>query len=229
MFISTVMRVYEDNLEEVLEQLKRKRFGKTKFVFYDEEIYIDIIQLPMVKRAWMNNLIINNLIYNFEDISSLSFSYEVISIKNKKCKIILYCINSKKNILYESLNTKHKVVGVYLIQHCYHYFVRKILKVKDFILVFDSKKRTYLNYSCQGVLKKSFIYNRNDEETVDIIDTINKIFLDDYLNKDIQTPPILIINYEKIDLLMKALGDSNIRNMGRIDENTIIKKYVGVF
>lgn len=229
MFISTVMKIYEDNIELVIEKLKEKKSRKIKFVFYDEDIYIDTIYIPPVKKAWMDNMIRNNLIYNFDDIGKLSYSYELIKKKNNKYKIILYCINSKKNILYKSINDKHKVVGVYLIQHCYHYFVKETLKVKDFILVFDSKKYTYINYSCQGFLENSLIYNSYEVEIAVIVESLNKILLDEGPTQESKAPPIIMLNYEKVDLLMGLMNNCSLKNMGIVNENKIIRKYVGVF
>ncbi|NLZ47354.1 MAG: hypothetical protein GX895_00960 [Clostridiales bacterium] len=229
MVISKIIKVHEDNIDSVIDKLKEIKRGKIKFIFYDEDIYIDRIYIPPVKKAWMDNLISNNLIYNFEDIRKLAFSYEIISKKNSKYKIILYCINSKKNILYKSIKDKHKIVGVYLIQHCYHYYVKENLKVKDYILVFDSKKYTYIIYSKQGFLQNSLLYNRDEVEISVVVDSINKILSDHCLTKEGKILPIIMLNYEKTDLLMELLNDYCFKNMGTVNENKIIRKYVGVF
>ena len=226
MFISEVIKLYEDNIQEIIEALKKKSLKKLKFIFYEEDIYIDTIYIPKVKRAWLDNVITHNLVCSFEDISNLSFSYEIISKKNKKYKIMLYCINSKKNILYNSISSRQQVVGVYLIQHCYHYFVKKALKVKNFILVFDSNNYTYIISSSEGFLKNSLLYNRKEMPV--IIESLNKM-LNDFNNKGEQVPIIITLNYEKANLLMEGLSNYCFKNMGTVNESKIIRKYTGVF
>jgi hypothetical protein len=228
MFISKVMKVYDDNIELVIEKLKTTGPGKIKFIFYDEDIYIDTLSIPVVKKAWIHNIINNKLIYNFDDIGKFSFSYEILTKKENKYLIVLYCINSRKNILYKSLEPKHKVVGVFLIQHCYHYFVKELVKVKDFILVFNSKKYTYVIFSYNGFLKKNIIFKNGEVEIGEILDCINEILSNEDNDGTVKNTPIIMINYEKVDLLMKMLSDCSFRNMGTVDENRIIRKYVGV-
>ncbi|WP_139904263.1 hypothetical protein [Clostridium thermarum] len=228
MSFKKVIKIYNSNIETIKSELGKRCRGSFVFIYYEEDIYIDTLYIPATKTKWLSKMIKNHMIYNFDDISKLCYSYNILSKSSNKYKIRLYCINSKKEQLFEALNKGAKVKGVYLIQFCYLYYVEKILKKSEFVLIFTSGEFTYLVFYAGGGVESSSIFKFADNGSGNLLDIIKKcIGCGDKITTDINFP-IVFLNYHSKGHIECLAEHFSVKDLGKISEDKIIKKYIGV-
>lgn len=231
MFRKKILCIFGQNEELIKRELNSLQWGSIKVVFFQEDIYIDTLCIPMVKSRWINNMIKNHLLYNFDEIEKLCYSYDVVSKSSKKLCIRLYCINARNSFIFEELKKSVRITGIYLIQFCYLNFVQKQLGLKDFILVFSSRGSIYVEFFSNGSLLVNYCFKEGAEENYEFI---NEKIIDEFIScyKQLSSEKAALIALNLIEQgLLKILSDyfqtSKVVNLGYISEEKIIKKYVG--
>jgi hypothetical protein len=228
MIFKRLIKVYNNNTETIKAEIRNIHRGSVIFIYYEEDIYIDTLLIPATKSKWLNKMIKNNMIYNFDDISKLCYSYDILSKSSNKYNVRLYCINSKKEQLFEALNKGTRVRGVYLIQFCYIYYVEKLLKVKEFILIFNTGEFTYLVFYAGGTVDNSSILKVGDAGITTLVEAIKSI-LRNRKNQVTEIKfPIILINYSIKGHREELSEHFLVKDLGEICEDKIIKKYIGV-
>jgi hypothetical protein len=227
MFLKKIVKVYDNNIDGVKSEIANLQRCSVNFVFYQEDIYIDTLFIPAAKKKWISKLVKNSLIFNFEDIGKLCYSYDIAYKSANKFCIRLYCINSKKNLLFEALNKGVRVVGVYLIQFCYCYYVQRYHKQKEFLLIFNSKGFTYIIFCLGGSLKSSSLFKSTQESFKTILDVIEENIkgIDGKCYGD--TLPIVFMNYEIKSHIESLSQYFPVKDLGSVSEEKVVKKYIG--
>ena len=229
MFSRKIIKVYDSNTDITKAKLAKLRSCSLNLIFYCEDIYIDRLFIPAVKKKWVGQMIKNNLIINFDDIGKLCYSYDILHKSANKYCISLYCINSKKYQLFDVLNNKVRVTGVYLIQFCYLFYIHRHLKLKNFLLVFNTNSYTYILSSLEGALiycnmvishqlALNYIINNIETTMKDIKDRLNTT----------DAIPVLFINYESKNNVKEISQLYQVKDLGNVSEDKLIRKYIGV-
>ena len=228
MFYRKIIKVYDNNVDIVKSNSSQYHRCSLKLIFYCEDIYIDRIYIPAVKKKWIGQMIKNNLIANFDDIGKLCYSYDITHKSANKYCISLYCINSKKNQLFDVANNKFRVEGVYLIQFCYLYYIQRQIKFKDFLLIFNAQNYTYILLSVEGTLESSSVVKSDQLTLNNTIDAIEMNLKNIKENKAGNTIPVLFVNYQFKDYVNVISQLYYVKDVGNVNEDKLIRKYTGV-
>ncbi|MDP4087766.1 MAG: hypothetical protein Q8930_00695, partial [Bacillota bacterium] len=139
-----------------------------------------------------------------------------------------FCINSERNELFHHMVGRSRISSVYLIQFCYIHYVFSMLRRRDYILIFSTNDFTYILFCLDATLHKSFLLENEVAKYSNISTKIESIFKDAAADTGIRKIPVVFINFEFKDIIEKLSYSYYVYDVGRIDEDKIIKKYIGV-
>lgn len=227
MLRKNVIKVHKGSFKQVKEEFQSMPNRSVCLVLYEEEIYIDNIVIPAAKGKWIEGIIQNNMIYNFEEIDKLSYSYEISKLKNGMLNVRIFCINSESSELFHHVVGKGRVTSVYLIQFCYVCYSFKKLRIAKYILIFSSHDYTYLLLCNKATLIKSYVFESSRATFSKINSLIESLLADKNLGGSYERVPVLFINFEFRDIIERLSYKYAIYDLARRDESKIIKKYIG--
>lgn len=222
---NSVLKVHKNNLETVKKNFSRKQSRAIAAILYEEEIYIENIDIPKAKRKWIKRLVENNLTYNFEDIDKLAYSYEIINKRkgNKSARIL--CVNSDVNEFIQHSVKGMGVKAIYLIQFCYSYFAYLTCKADNFILIFNSGSYIYILFCEKRSIIKCEIMEINKADFGEINSTIQTMLKTEDIYTACDEMPLVLINFREDHIIEKLKTHYNLYSIVEKEESKIINKY----
>lgn len=153
----------ENNIIKIVNMEKRKLY----LILEGERVYAKFITLPRINnKNKINEIIKNELIYEFNDIHNILYSYDILKKNKTNMESIIFCINIGNNKILKKCMTQCKnIAGIYSIQFSVLNLYREYIKEKNYIFLFKHKKYTYIIlYSENNLICSNFIYEGENED-----------------------------------------------------------------
>ena len=153
----------ENNIIKIVNMEKRKLY----LILEGERVYAKFITLPRINnKNKINEIIKNELIYEFNDIHNILYSYDILKKNKTNMESIIFCINIGNNKILKKCMTQCKnISGIYSIQFSVLNLYREYIKEKNYIFLFKHKKYTYIIlYSENNLIYSNFIYEGEKED-----------------------------------------------------------------
>ncbi|EPY2275429.1 hypothetical protein ACXAT3_000107 [Clostridium sporogenes] len=153
----------ENNIIKIVNMEKRKLY----LILEGERVYAKFITLPRINnKNKINEIIKNELIYEFNDIDNILYSYDILKKNKTNMESIIFCINIGNNkILKKCMGQCKNIAGIYSIQFSVLNLYREYIKEKNYIFLFKHKKYTYIIlYSENNLIYSNFIYEGEKED-----------------------------------------------------------------
>lgn len=126
------------------DKIKEELYQDNIYMLYEgEEFYIKYIKLPKVRHYYIDTIIKNELTYIFKDITPFTYTYEIFRKDKKYIDILVFCINSEKNIIFNSIEQSCRVKGIFLIQLSYFQYIRKTTNCIKCIIILEYNNILY--------------------------------------------------------------------------------------
>ncbi len=154
--------IIESNIIKIVNMKRRRLY----LILEGERVYAKFITLPRINtRSKINEIIRNELIYEFSDIHNILYSYDIISKNKNSMKIIIFCINIGNNsMLKKCMNQFKYIEGIYSIQFSVLNLYKEYIKEKNYIFLFKHKKYIYIIlYSENNLIYSNFIFEKDNE------------------------------------------------------------------
>lgn len=174
-------------IKSVYKVSKKKPLkNKKPIILFDEDIFIDKLEMQVSDKNQMLEIVQEHLIELFTDISDIVFHMEKIKI-NKKAWILLYCIRCNDRDLIQSVSKgKTKLIPI---QFYFHKKYKNKLNKDNCIMIFENGDSLYTNFTKDrkifdsSILReyKKGISNKRLLEIKDYIEDKRNIF---FINKD---------------------------------------------
>ncbi|MGO5064860.1 MULTISPECIES: hypothetical protein [unclassified Clostridium] len=151
-----------DNIIKIVNMEKRKLY----LILEGERVYAKFITLPRINnKNKINELIKNELIYEFRDIDNILYSYDILKKNKTSMESIIFCINiGNNNMLKKYMLECKNIEGIYSIQFSVLNLYKEYMKEKNYIFLFKHKKYTYIIlYSENNLIYSNFIYEGEEE------------------------------------------------------------------
>ncbi|KEJ01162.1 hypothetical protein N494_09340 [Clostridium botulinum A2B7 92] len=155
--------VIENNIIKIVSMEKRKLY----LILEGESVYAKFITLPRINsKNKINELIRNELIYEFNNIDNILYSYDILKKNKTSMEGIIFCINICNNkILKKCMAQCKNIAGIYSIQFSVLNLYKEYIKEKNYIFLFKHKKYTYIIlYSENNLIYSNLIYEGEKEE-----------------------------------------------------------------
>ncbi|MDS1002537.1 hypothetical protein P9J83_03345 [Clostridium sporogenes] len=152
-----------DNIIKIVNMEKRKLY----LILEGERVYAKFITLPRINnKNKINELIKNELIYEFRDIDNILYSYDILKKNKTSMESIIFCINiGNNNMLKKYMLECNNIEGIYSIQFSVLNLYKEYMKEKNYIFLFKHKKYTYIIlYSENNLIYSNFIYEGEEEQ-----------------------------------------------------------------
>ncbi|MGO5108673.1 hypothetical protein [Clostridium sporogenes] len=153
----------ENNIIKIVNMEKRKLY----LILEGERVYAKFITLPRINnKNKINEIIKNELIYEFNDIDNILYSYDILKKNRTNMESIIFCINIGNNkILKKCMGQCKNIAGIYSIQFSVLNLYKEYIKEKNYIFLFKHKKYTYIIlYSENNLIYSNFIYEGEKED-----------------------------------------------------------------
>ncbi|EPY2271249.1 hypothetical protein ACXAUS_000031 [Clostridium sporogenes] len=153
----------ENNIIKIVNMEKRKLY----LILEGERVYAKFITLPRINnKNKINEIIKNELIYEFNDIDNILYSYDILKKNKTNMESIIFCINIGNNkILKKCMGQCKNIAGIYSIQFSVLNLYKEYIKEKNYIFLFKHKKYTYIIlYSENNLIYSNFIYEGEKED-----------------------------------------------------------------
>ncbi|NFN87392.1 hypothetical protein FDF31_11305 [Clostridium sporogenes] len=151
-----------DNIIKIVNMEKRKLY----LILEGERVYAKFITLPRINnKNKINELIKNELIYEFRDIDNILYSYDILKKNKTSMESIIFCINiGNNNMLKKYMLECKNIEGIYSIQFSVLNLYKEYMKEKNYIFLFKHKKYTYIIlYSEKKLIYSNLIYEGEEE------------------------------------------------------------------
>ncbi len=153
----------ENNIIKIVNMEKRKLY----LILEGERVYAKFITLPRINnKNKINEIIKNELIYEFSDIDNILYSYDILKKNKTNMESIIFCINIGNNKILKKVHgtvrkySRHIFYTIFCIK-----FIQGIYKGKKYIFLFKHKKYTYIIlYSENNLIYSNFIYEGEKED-----------------------------------------------------------------
>jgi hypothetical protein len=199
--------------KEFFVKLKNK---KLFMVIEGEELYIHNITIPRVKNFRIYDMIKNELIYKFNNISNIIFNYNIIREAEEVIDVIVYCVNIENfNVLKKENYNGSNFIKVNLIQNYFISYFETLIKEEDYFFAFRYKRNVYFLL----VSKKNIVANKviaidknllsYSEEFVAFLKNYREEY--NYINK-IYTVDITLSNTQLENFIVMKIKDLNIKD-----------------
>ncbi|NFU64914.1 hypothetical protein FDF78_20230, partial [Clostridium sporogenes] len=101
----------ENNIIKIVNMEKRKLY----LILEGERVYAKFITLPRINnKNKINEIIKNELIYEFNDIHNILYSYDILKKNKTNMESIIFCINIGNNKILKKCMTQCKnIAGIY--------------------------------------------------------------------------------------------------------------------
>ncbi|EDU36920.1 hypothetical protein CLOSPO_03089 [Clostridium sporogenes ATCC 15579] len=153
----------ENNIIKIVNMERRKLY----LILEGERVYAKFITLPRINnKNKINEIIKNELIYEFSDIDNILYSYDILKKNKTNMESIIFCINIGNNkILKKCMAQCENIAGIYSIQFSVLNLYREYIKEKNYIFLFKHKKYTYIIlYLENNLIYSNFIYEGEKED-----------------------------------------------------------------
>lgn len=129
-----------------------------------EKILVKFLTIPKVKKSLIQSTVINELKYNFIDVSSIIFSYSLVKIHDDKLELIVFCIDSNKiNNLKGYLKNGNELQRVNLIQFCFLKHFEERIKSDNSCCVFKFNEYYYFLLCSEKQIIANNVIKKNIE------------------------------------------------------------------
>jgi len=154
----TNKNVYNKDLRNIGD-FKADIKNKNLYVLVEgETVYIKMVTLPLVKKHLIDDMIKNELIYYYNDIKNIAFTYKLIKQDKSNMEILVFCLKGDKlDILENSISNNVKLKKVNLIQFCFKNYYSSKINVKNYILVFYYNSNLYFLICCNNEIRANNI------------------------------------------------------------------------
>ncbi len=157
--------IIEDNIIKIVNVQKRKLY----LILEGERVYARFITLPRINnKNKINELIKNELIYEFKDIDNILYSYDILKKNKTIMESIIFCINiGNNNMLKKYILECKNIAGIYSIQFSVLNLYKDYIKEKNYIFLFKHKKYTYIIlYAEKKLIYSNFIYEEEGNNKI---------------------------------------------------------------
>jgi hypothetical protein len=223
---SELLKRSVENVEiklESMDMINIKR--KDIFVIIDEEkIFIKLISLPNVKKDLFNNLIENELNYLFKYDSQKLYSYSIFKQHKTSIELLIFCFNSEKlSMIDKSVKFKKNFKAFYLIQFCFLFYFKNLIKDKDYFFIFSYNSSLYL-LKCLGdnLINNKIIKNFNGSyvEFMESFNEIKDIGYEKYEKNNIKK--VYFCNFIYSDIIIEVSKEYDCVDLGSINRKDMI-------
>ncbi|OPJ63215.1 hypothetical protein [Clostridium oryzae] len=187
-------------------------------IYYEEDIYIENMEIPNVKKRIQRDIIRNQMICKFPNIENISYSYEIIYQDKEKIQLRIFCINTLKNRLIMQLSKFITINKVFVIQFCYINYFSKIIKESNYVLLYNINNYIYITEGEGVSLVNNLIVSQQDMKRKGR-DMLEGLELEKYNQ-------VYVVNMDKKILELQHI-EIEIADLGSVDEDKIINEYIG--
>lgn len=223
------------------ENIERKIIGNTNFssnlkvniekrnvhfVLDGEKIFVKLITIPKIKKAYMDRVIREEIEYYFKDIDNLIYSYSIYKEEKEIIEVLVFCLNWKEiDVMKNIQHNKNNIKGVWLIQFCFLNFFINSFAEKQFIFTFIYNDKLYF-LACKD---KKLIYNNIIKDYTESTFSKNlKCFIENCNRKmgeeDFNT--VYFVNFENKNLIKDNVNNYNCKDLGCVNRENMIKKLI---
>jgi hypothetical protein len=197
-------------------------------IYEGEEFYIKYIKLPKVKHYYVDTIIKNELTYIFKDITTFTYTYEAFRKDRKYIDILVFCINSEKNIVFNSIEQSCRVKGIFLIQLSYFQYIRKIANCTKSIIILEYNNILYFLSVFNDKIVANTIIKNFGGDYEDFIAKFQYIFA---RTEEMETElrffksglNIYFSNFKYEDIIGAMSNNYVCRNLGNIDFEKLLE------
>lgn len=239
----SVIEIIEDEIVQhsFSKQLFRK-IKKTSFHYiYDElrllnankknsviilngqQLEIKSMSFPKCSKHALNEMIINELSYFYDEPKDVGFSYIIEKKERNNVNILLFCSSYKNISKIEEIYSK-RLKAIYLVQLCALNYYKNKINGNNYVFVLSYKGYVYLLYFFERKLVDSLTENI-DEDEEEFNSTISKFIKENDINHNSLINDIYYVNYSSIAInkeLTKAYNITELDNTKSCAINTII-------
>lgn len=196
------------------------------FILNGEKIFVKLISIPKIKRAYIDKVIRGEIEYYFKDIENLIYSYNIYKEEKDSIDVLVFCLNWKEiDILKDVKINKNSIKGVWLIQFCFLKFFMKDFIEKQFIFTFIYNNKIYF-IACKDnkLICNNIIEHYNEVEFVEYL----KQFIQDSSNKISEESfnTVYFSNFENKDMIKQSRVHYNCKDLGSVSREDIIRRFI---
>jgi hypothetical protein len=211
-----------DKIKEKLEQ------DNIYIIYEGEEFYVKYIRLPRAKNYYVDNVIQNELTYIFKDITTLTYTYEVFRRDKKYIDILVFCINSEKNIVFNSIEQKCRIKGIFLIQLSFFQYIRKLINCTKCIIIIEHDNILYLLSVFDGKIIANTTLKNFSGDIEDFMNKFQYVFtrtteMEMELRFFKSGLDIYFSNFKHKDIIERISNDYVCRNLGNISLDKLLR------
>lgn len=144
------------------ESIKLHFWNKKFYIVLEgEEVYIKFISIPKVELKNIHDVVKTELMYNFNNIDDIMFTYKIYREYENKLEVLVYCINSSKYEIIRRCSEIWDVKGINVIQFCLFNYIKSLVDVKNYIYIYLLNGNLYItgvsnNEPCCNCIIKNF-------------------------------------------------------------------------
>jgi len=167
----------DDNRKDFQIEIKNKNL----YVLVEgETVYIKIITLPVVKKHQIEDLIKNELLYYYQEIDHIAFTYKLIKEDKVNMEVLVFCYKGNNlDILENTINNNINLKSVNLLQFCFKNYYSNKIQEKNYIFVFYYNYNLYFLICHNGEIVVNNILNVNETVSFKFSEVMNE-FLEKY-------------------------------------------------
>lgn len=174
---------------------------KAYIVIEGEEIYIKYFKFPKVSERKLYELINNELNYLYRN-ESFVFNYKKIKQSINTVEVIVFYFRAEKLNLVDKFVEKKELKAVRLIQVCVLNYYKKIIKEKDYFMIFKYNLSNYIISIRNNSICENEVYDVLEDREYDKIEkffdlncvkgsSVNKIYIVGKCIRDASTIKLL--------------------------------------
>lgn len=134
----------------------------TSILLEGEEVGVKLINLPKVKKEILQDLIRDELLYHFDNLDSIVFTYTISKEDKSSLAVLVFCVNiTKINFVQSCLKRSRRIKNIRPIQFCFLSFIKPRIIEKNYAVAFTYRDYIYFLYC----INNRMLYNRVYEKT----------------------------------------------------------------
>ncbi|MCY6483743.1 hypothetical protein OW763_05190 [Clostridium aestuarii] len=192
-----------------------------------EEVYIKYMVVPKVDKYKLDVIVENQLVYLYGNkADKIFYTYTIWNDKGNELEVLVFCINCDNlKVLEKCINNKIKSIN--LIQFNFLNYFNKCILEKNYVLIFNFNKDTYLLGICRKKIVANKIIKFNNKKCTLIIEGFNYI-IDKLSIYNCKITKIYSANFneEQFKKYIESQNKFKYVELGGIKDDGLIKSFI---